>query len=259
MNRLLTLLFHDVYAQQAAESGFRGAAADRYKLPLERFRRQLEAIAQTRADPPVPVTAVPARGVAPPWAISFDDGGISYHSLIAPLLAERGWTGHCFVTTDRIGQAGFLHAHHIRELRAAGHVVGTHSASHPPRIDSFAEDRLVAEWAESKAVLEDILGEAVTVGSVPGGYYAPRVAQAARAAGLELLLTSEPESTPREVDGCLVLGRYTLRRDSADDLAGRLLASGPARLRQWAAWNAKKALKKTLGTGYIHLSSRLAR
>lgn len=260
MNPLNTLLFHDVYQDRPDESGFRGAAADRYKLPLDAFRRQLRSIGAVRDDAPVDVTRVPQSPGSAPWAFSVDDGGISYHSLLAPLLAERGWIGHCLVTTDRLGQPGFLHPRHVRELHDAGHVIGSHTASHPRRIDACGWNRLVDEWARSKAVLEDITGSEILVGSVPGGYFVPRVARAAREAGLRFLFTSEPETTTRLMHDCRVLGRYTIRRNSPDDLAGRLLRPrDTARMRQWAAWNVKKVIKKALGTGYIHLSGRLAR
>ncbi len=266
MNRLITLLFHDVYLRSPAESGFSGAGADRYKLQLGPFKAQLRAITDARADPPVLVTdaKLPVRDAAStPFAFSVDDGGLSYHSVLAPLLDEIGWRGHCLITTSQIGRAGFLHPHHVRELHSAGHLIGSHSATHPARFDTCHWDQLVAEWAESKAVLEDIIGASVTVGSIPGGYYSRQVALAARTAGLETLFTSEPKAEPLDVDGCRVLGRFTLRRDSPPDLAALLVGiPHSARVRQWLAWNGKKVLKKSLGSGYTkisgHLSGRLS-
>lgn len=260
MNRLITLLFHDVYVRSPGESGFSGPGADRYKLQLAAFRAQLGAINDVRADLPVLVTDTELQaGTSAPFAISVDDGGLSYHSVLAPLFAGYGWRGHCLITTSQIGHAGFLHPHHVRELHAAGHLIGTHSVTHPVRFDTCDWDQLVAEWAESKAVLEDIIGAPVTVGSIPGGYYARRVALAARTAGLEILFSSEPKAEPHDVDGCQVFGRFTLRRDSPPGLAALLVGTQQsARVRQWLAWNGKKALKKSLGSGYTKLSGRLS-
>lgn len=260
MNQLITLLFHDLYTSHPSESGFTGAGADRYKLPIADFRQQLQAIAAVRQDAPVLVSAIPRSPASlPPYAITVDDGGLSYHSMLAPCLAERGWLGHCLVTTNRIGSRGFLHAHHIRELQAAGHLIGTHTETHPPRFDTCSWDQLIKEWAESKARLEDITGECVNVGSVPGGYYSRRVALAARVAGLEILLTSEPQTALWNVDGCQLIGRFTLRRNSPPGLAGKLVQPSVAvQRRQWLAWNAKKILKKSLGNGYVQLTSRFS-
>ncbi len=261
MKRLVTLLFHDVYVRTPAESGFAGPVADRYKLQEKAFEAQLTAIRDVRADPPVLVTDSPLQTAATtPFAFSVDDGGLSYHSVLAPLLAKHGWRGHCLITTSQIGRAGFLHPHHVRELHAAGHLIGTHSVTHPARFDTCDWDQMVAEWAESKAVLEEITGAPVTVGSTPGGYYTRRVALAARTAGLEVLFSSEPKADPVDVDGCRVLGRFTVRRDSPPGLAGSLVGSqNSARVQQWMTWNAKKVLKKTLGSGYTRLSGWLPR
>ena len=51
---------------------------------------------------------------------------------------------------------------------------------------------MVSEWSRSRAMLEDILGHAVDVASVPGGYFSAVVARAAREAGIRVLFTSEP-------------------------------------------------------------------
>lgn len=259
MHKLITLLFHDVYAGSPGESGFAGPGADRYKLPLAAFKAQIEAVTRVRGDLPVLVTDAPrAQGTKLPFALSVDDGGLSYHSVIAPCLADYGWRGHCMVTTGRLGHPGFLHGHHLRDIHAAGHLIGTHSVTHPPRFDTCSWEQLVAEWSRSKEALENVIGERVIAGSIPGGYYSRRVAEAARAAGLEILMSSEPETSIHDVAGCRVFGRFTLRRDSPPDLAARLVQAGQAaRAQQWLAWNAKKVLKKSLGAGYMQLTSRL--
>lgn len=261
MKALITLLFHDIYRESPSESGFGGAGADRYKLSLDCLRQQLESVRAVRSDAPVLVTDLPARmDPSPRFAISVDDGGISYHSLLAPCLERYGWRGHCLITTSQLGKPGFLHEHHVRELHAAGHLIGTHTATHPVRFSSCSWQQQVSEWQRSKARLEDILGAQVAVGSVPGGYYSTQVAKAAAAAGLGILMTSEPETRLRQVDGCQVFGRYTLRRDDDATLAGRLTAhSRGARRQQWLSWNGKKLLKMTLGPGYQHLAGMLAR
>ena len=68
---------------------------------------------------------------------TFDDGGVSYYTVVADRLEAQGWRGHCFVSTDFIGQRGFLTAAQIRELDARGHVIGSHSASHPARFSTL--------------------------------------------------------------------------------------------------------------------------
>lgn len=256
--RAISLLFHDVYVADPAESGFVSDAANRYKLPVAEFEMQLEQIASVRTDAPVRIAQAPFSGRAaaiPPYTITFDDGGVSYHSLIADRLEARAWRGHCFVSTDFIGQRGFLDTAQLRDLDARGHVIGSHSASHPVRFSTLSFAQMVREWRTSRLLLEDLLGHAVQVGSVPGGYFSATVARAAREAGLTELFTSEPVTTMEERDGLTVIGRFTIRLGDAPDAARRLLAREPwARSVAWASWNAKGLVKPLLGPTYSRVA-----
>ena len=256
--RAISLLFHDVYLTDPAESGFRSPAADRYKLSLEDFTAQLDGVARVRTDAPIMVApALPARPDAP-FLITVDDGGVSYYTLIAEALERRNWRGHCFVSTDFIGTAGFLDAAQIRALDARGHVIGSHSASHPPRFSTLPFERMVAEWRQSREVLEGILGHAVDVGSVPGGYFSPVVARAAREAGIRVLFTSEPVTSIQEGPDCTLIGRFTIRRGHAPDTARRFLLPSPwARSTAWVTWNAKGLVKPLLGPSYMRIADWL--
>ena len=262
--RAISLLFHDVYLTDPAESGFVSEAANRYKLSIADFDAQLEHIARVRAD--APVSAGPVLFSAPgsfggsqeqdpPYAITFDDGGVSYHTLIAGRLEARGWRGHCFVSTDFIGQHRFLDAAQIRDLDARGHVIGSHSASHPARFSALPFPQMVREWRDSRRRLEDLLGHPVQVASVPGGYFSAMVARAAREAGLTELFTSEPVTTIEQRDGLTVIGRFTIRFGDAPHAAMRLLAPEPwARSVAWASWNAKGLVKPLLGPTYSRVA-----
>lgn len=259
MNRALSLLYHDVYAVSPSESGFSERAARHYKLPVRDFECQLDRLAETVDSAPL-VTMDEAGETAGgiPFAITVDDGGLSYHSHVAERLEARGWRGHCFMTTGWISRPGFLDAAKLRELHARGHAIGSHSVSHPRRFAACSWDEMLKEWSESRKALQDILGADVTSASVPGGYFSPRVAYAAEVAGITTLFTSEPETRIRQIGGCRVFGRYTLRDGSPVDLPARLARGElPVLYAEWASWNAKKALKAVLGAGYPRLA-RLA-
>jgi peptidoglycan/xylan/chitin deacetylase (PgdA/CDA1 family) len=256
--RAISLLFHDVYVGDAAESGFVSDAANRYKLPLADFDAQLANIAALRNDAPwaghTLVRPGPGADV-PPYTITFDDGGVSYHTLVADRLEARGWRGYCFVSTDFIGRRGFLDARQIRELDARGHVIGSHSASHPARFSALPFAAVVREWGDSRARLEDILGRAVEVGSVPGGYFSAAVARAAHEAGLTVIFTSEPITAVDTAHATACIGRFTIRRGDAPDAAMRFLAPAPwARATAWLSWNAKGLAKPLLGPTYSHIA-----
>jgi hypothetical protein len=123
--------------------------------------------------------------------------------------------------------------------------------------------QLDREWRDSLRRLEEILGEPVTTASIPCGDYTRAVASAAAAAGIRVLFTSEPVTTTRTVDGCLVTGRFSVQQGVppewvASVIAGRTLP----RARRFLAWNAKKLLKTAGGQAWLTLRkailSRLA-
>jgi peptidoglycan/xylan/chitin deacetylase (PgdA/CDA1 family) len=184
-----------------------------------------------------------------------DDGGVSYYTMLADRLEALGWRGHCFVSTDAIGSRGFLDAAQIRELDARGHMIGSHSASHPSRFSACSVDRMQREWTRSRQALEDLLGREVVVASVPGGYYSRTVAHAARDAGLRMLFTSEPVTSIHDEQGCTVIGRFPIRRGDGPDTARRLVLPAPwTRWSAWVTWNAKGVIKPLLGPAYTRVA-----
>ena len=186
-----------------------------------------------------------------PIYLTFDDGAACGYVCVAQELEKMDWRGHFFITTDWIGRPGFLHRQQIRELYERGHVIGSHSCSHPERMSHLKWDELVREWRESCAVLANIIGEPVKVASVPGGYYSRKVARSAAASGVEVLFTSEPTTAAALVDGCLVLGRYSVRRFTSASV-GSAIAAGARwpRFRQAALWYAVKGVKRMTGPWY---------
>jgi peptidoglycan/xylan/chitin deacetylase (PgdA/CDA1 family) len=258
--RVVALEYHDIVGTSDDESGFPGGSAATYKVATPLFRSHLDALTATGALVANDARTAPGRAApsAPPVLLTFDDGGVSAHSVVAELLEARGWRGHFFVTTQCIGQAGFLDRRQIRDLHERGHVMGSHSASHPVRMSSCPPERLRAEWSESIRALEDILGSRVDVASVPGGYVSRDVIRSAAEEGIRALFTSEPESRVRRFGDTQVHGRYTLRHGDAAAYVARLVGrAGGARASQWLHWNAKKLVKRAGGEAYLRLRARI--
>lgn len=257
---MTSLLYHDVLSDpQNPSSGFSGADADIYKLPLAEFEQHLSAIAATGAEVFAgPVDALPAVVRRPRIVLlTFDDGGSSAWPVAADALGRHGWKGVFFVTTRRIGTPGFLTADAIRSLAADGHLVGSHSASHPTRMAALTPDELQREWAESRNRLEEILGSAVSYGSIPGGYYSDAVAEAAAESGYRLLFTSEPRRQPWSHREVLLSGRFSIVRHTPAGVAtalarGEMLSCA----RQRALWTAKKLLKRVGGETWLEFRRR---
>jgi hypothetical protein len=258
--RAIALTYHDVVEKNDYDSsGFLGPDADIYKLSHQEFRSHLQAIHETVRRPAVTlVERTRDWGSACPVLLTFDDGGASAYSAIAEMIEEYGWRGHFFVPTDCIGRAGFLNAKQIRALRQRGHIIGSHSCSHPYRMSALGWDDVVREWNTSCRLLSEILGEPVRVASIPGGYYSRKVASAAATAGIEVLFTSEPTMQAHRIDGCLVLGRYGIRKGTPAEFAAGLVALRFwPRWRQVVVWKVKWAAKFALGEHYIRLRKLL--
>jgi peptidoglycan/xylan/chitin deacetylase (PgdA/CDA1 family) len=260
-NRVIALMYHDIVEREGHQaSGFPSADAALYKLEPYQFERHLEVIWCLVNDHPALVTNLPPGNgaLAWNWMLTFDDGGVSSYTAIADKLEVFGWRAHFFITTDYVGKPAFMTAEQIRDLHRRGHVIGSHSCSHPLRFASLPANKLKLEWSESVRALSDILGEPVRVGSVPGGQYSRLVAQTAAAVGLKVLFTSEPTTACFDVGGCLVLGRYAVRQSTTPvDAAG--LASGQfaPRFRQWLWWEFKKAVKTLGGDSYLRLRASM--
>lgn len=255
----VVLLYHDVTpVGQDDLSGFPGPGAARYKLAPDEFRRHLDALRQVNPYPPAACSlSGPALSTA--WMLTFDDGGSSSLHPIADLLEERGWRGWFFITTDRLDTPGFLTRPQLGDLYRRGHIIGSHSCSHPLRLSHCSPEMQLCEWRDSRSELESILGSAITSGSVPGGFFSKGVAEAAGQAGLRLLFTSEPMTAPQRIGPCTVQGRFTVYRGMTPSAAAALLKSPWPRWRQSAWWKTKKLAKSMGGEAYIHLRERFWR
>jgi peptidoglycan/xylan/chitin deacetylase (PgdA/CDA1 family) len=250
-------MYHDVVKGDNADvSGFPGGPAALYKLSLPLFQQHLKAIAAVGQTPQTVSASHEPSGT--PLFLTFDDGGVSAADVIAPLLEERGWRAHFFMTTDYIGHPGFLTSQQLRDLAARGHIIGSHSASHPVPMSGLKRSELLTEWSTSRARLEDILGAPVETASVPGGHYSREVGETAAAAGYRVLFCSEPTARVNRVAGCWLLGRYYLQRGMSASTAAGFAAGhwGPC-LRQTLLWNAKKAAKMVAGKPYLKLRRML--
>ena len=255
--RAIALLYHDVVAGRDWEaSGFPGVSAATYKLQRPEFERHLAAVsaaAKQRGTVSHLLAGEPARGPLP-VLLTFDDGGASAYGCVADLLERAGWRGHFLITTDYLDRPGFVTRAQVRDLAARGHEIGSHTCSHPTPMAACRWEHLVDEWTRSTGVLADVLGAPVRVASVPGGAFSPQVAHAAAAAGIAALFTSEPTTACVDVGGCLVIGRYLVRRGTSAAAAAALAAGQLAvRLRQLWFWNLKKAAKAVGGRTYLAL------
>ena len=233
--KIASFAYHEV-TDDATASGFQRPGALPYKLGCGAFREHLDRFA---AAPCAPTLARDIEWSRPGrhLLLTFDDGGKSaLHA--GDELCRRGWRGHFFIVTSRIGDRTFLDASEIRYLKSCGHVIGSHSHTHP---DIFREEsvaKMAEEWLVSCDTLAALLGSPCDIASVPGGDISPAVLQSAPVAGLRYLFTSEPWLRPRMVDACRVLGRFAPKTSTTPGRVQEL-----AQFRGWGRARAVRELK----------------
>jgi peptidoglycan/xylan/chitin deacetylase (PgdA/CDA1 family) len=206
------LMYHEV-TDDPTTSGFQRPGALPYTLSRAAFHSHLTAIAGGALTPEL-VTQLTlstnGTGKHRHLLLTFDDGGASA-MYVADQLAKHDWKAHFFIITGRIGERTFLKPADIRTLRSAGHVIGTHSHTHPDIFRNLPREVMTSEWRVSRAILEALLGEPCTAASVPGGDISRVVLESAAESGLRYLFTSEPLLIPERIGDTWVLGRVILK------------------------------------------------
>jgi len=257
--KVISLLYHDVVEKNSYnESGFLSDGANIYKLDIKVFKRHLHYIHSNIKSSPIIVSELQLSKIyyekRIPTILTFDDGGISAYTNIFPLLEQYSWKAHFFITTKFIGTNTFVSKDQIISMHNSGHIIGTHSHTHPDTISKIGISKIRDEWNKSKTILSDIIGEEIIVASIPGGYFSQDVAKVASEVGIRFLFTSEPITKPVVIDDCIVLGRFTILGEMSPAVSGNIVSSFyPNRIKQYMSWNSKKLLKILLGNKYLLL------
>lgn len=204
------LMYHEV-TDDPKTSGFQRPGALPYTLSKAAFAKHLDAIACGQLKPEL-VSDLDLRGSDHNRHVllTFDDGGASA-VYVAEELARRGWKAHFFIITGRIGERTFLKPADIKTLRSFGHIVGTHSHTHPDIFRALPRELMTTEWRVSRAILEALLGEPCIAASVPGGDISRIVLESAGEGGIKYLFTSEPLLRPERIGDTWVFGRVILK------------------------------------------------
>lgn len=174
--------------------------------------------------------------------ITFDDGGRGALSA-AEELDRRGWKGHFFITTSLLGTPTFLDRGETRYLQSCGHIIGSHSHTHPDIFKALSFEQMLSEWRTSKAILEDLLGVPCITASVPGGDVSRMTYRSASEAGLRFLFTSDPYLNPFCEGNCWILGRICPSVDAPLEQIRDL-----AKFRGWSKEAARVRLKTSVKT-----------
>jgi peptidoglycan/xylan/chitin deacetylase (PgdA/CDA1 family) len=199
-------VYHDVV--DGPEALARIAPAHRpYVLTRAQLGAHLDALAAVTVETPGGAVRPRASTVgdlldapaAGRFVLSFDDGHESGYSTILPLLVDRGWRATFFVVAGWVGGRETLTWAQLRAMADAGMEIGSHSLTHPFMHELSPAD-VRREFGDSKRMLEDGLGRAVTVASLPRGSAAPGTGDIIAELGYRAFCTSEPGLVSRATD-----------------------------------------------------------
>lgn len=121
---------------------------------------------------------------------TFDDGEENNYVKAFPLLKKFQFTGRFFCIVDRIGTQGYCQWSQLKEMQAAGMMIGSHGLTHQI-LTRLNRDDLIFELKESKRILESHLDCEIDSISIPRGFYNEQVIKVALACGYRRIYVSE--------------------------------------------------------------------
>lgn len=221
-NRWVCLMYHNV----SPGSNMIPGTADYFSVPRDTFDRQLRLIDDLGLRGCSIADALQATGTRR-VAISFDDGDLGQATRAFPALAARGMTATFFITTSWVGRSDYASWDQLREMRAAGMSIQSHTHTHP-YLSELDADALRVELQRSRDLLDERLGQQTTMIGLPGGDAPrPKLRAMLTDAGYRVVGTSD-WGVNQDVDVppagmALYVDRCTIRGVPSDELFRAIL------------------------------------
>ena len=243
MDRIV-LMYHCVYRNDIQESGFLNDSAFMYKIDAQLFEEEVKNIVEY---------CKISNKLFDSIELTFDDGGVSFYTVVAPILEKYDLRGVFFITTKYINTPGFLTSSQIKDLHNRGHIIGSHSHSHPSDFADLTLEDIKREWRLSTQILQNILGRKIELASLPNGCYSKAIVEEAIDYGIKLLYTSKPTSKSYSFRDCSIIGRYVIHNklEIRDVLA--IITSKRKRFMLHIKWEVLSCIKVILGNYYTKI------
>ncbi|WP_446745172.1 polysaccharide deacetylase family protein [Silvibacterium acidisoli] len=155
------------------------------------------------------------------YALTYDDGpNDACTERLLEVLAAQNTRATFFMIGRFVRERGEL----VRKVRAAGHLVGNHTFTHPVLLWT-APKKAQQELAATNAALEDALGEKVSYFRPPHGARRPDVLRSARELGLTPVLWNAMGYDWRPVTAAEIVGNLEkgIRKNRAAGRGSNLL------------------------------------
>ena len=239
-------MYHDVFRNDIKESGFQNTGAIPYKLNSHAFEDQICIISKFCDTGKLGKSQI---------ALTFDDGGESAHTIIAPILEKYGFKGFFFITTSLTGTTGFMNKEQILDLHNRGHYIGAHSHTHPRNISNLSVTEIAYEWTKSVETLNKIISSQINVASIPGGFYSEQSRIKLHECGIKTIFTSIPtKKIEYNSDNQQIIGRFTIKNETSAEVISQLLSNNSmALIYQFAKWRGLALVRSALGNNYYRI------
>lgn len=188
-------MYHDLFLETPDESGFVSRGANHYKIESSLFEKHVKYVREQNLESNVIFT--------------FDDGGKSMYELAAPILEKYGMKGVFCIPSNYIDKSNFLSKQQILDLFRRGHIIASHSDTHPQNMTLLESEQHFNEWSNSIIALSDIVESPISIASIPNGFYSKIDIDILGTYGVSCVFTSFPTDKKR-INGIIVKGRYAI-------------------------------------------------
>lgn len=232
-------MYHDIVTPSDKGSGFQNESAFQYKVDENRFEEQVKSLKGKNI------------------VFTFDDGGVSFYTKAAPVLEKYGFRGVFFISTSYIGTSGFLTEVQIKELSNRGHIIGSHTHTHPDDISKLSREEVRREWKQSYDTLVGILGECVSIASIPNGNTTSMVLEEAVNSGFTEIYTSQPTTKVTSYRNHRLIGRYVIHNNMTTQDVVSIATCRGTQFKMSVKWHILSIIKKILGSSYKSIKSKV--
>ena len=240
------LLYHDVSDGPVHES----VGRRHFSVPAHAFEQQLDWLRERGYQGCSIERALQWPGEKR-IAISFDDGEAGQYERAVPALLERGMTATFLIPTSWVGRPGFVTWKQLREMKAAGMSIQSHTHSHP-FLSELERNALIDELRTAKAELDRWLSQTTNQLAFPGGDPPRRsLLHLLKETGYEVAATSEwgrNQDGPAPRGGVKYIRRCTIRGAPMRETFERILAGDRwMTYRRWARDSVLRTVRTSLG------------
>ena len=159
--------------------------------------------------------------------ITVDDAGKGNFQFILPILREFDFQTYIFVPTKFISnensKSSYMTESQIRTLSEEGHIIGSHSHTHPINISLLDQNEILEEWKKSKNILENITGKEILSCSIPGGFFTRKQIDILGQLGYDEIFNSVPTFKMKNIGTMNVNGRFSIERNTSNGQLNSIL------------------------------------